>query len=54
VNWHLEGAHSKFTLHYRNRPIFRTVGAAGGPDGLSRVERDGSRGEVILQSMIYF
>jgi hypothetical protein len=54
VNWHLEGAHSKFTLHYRNRPIFRTVGATGGPDGLSRVERDGSRGEFILQSMIYF
>jgi hypothetical protein len=54
VNWHLEGQHSKFTLHYRNRPIFRTVAAAGGPAGLSRVERDGSRGEVVLQSMIYF
>jgi hypothetical protein len=54
VNWHLEGQHSKLTLHYRNRPIFRTVGATGGPDGLSRVTRDGGKGEVILQSMIYF
>lgn len=54
VNWHLEGQHAKYTLHYRSRPIFRTVGATGGPDGLSRVARDGRKGEVILQAMMYF
>lgn len=54
VNWHLEGHHSKFTLHYRSRPIFSTTSATGGPDGLPRVERTGRRGEWILQSMIYF
>ncbi len=44
VNWLLMGHHSKFTLNYKNRPIFardtRTAEARAS--------------EVILQSMIYF
>jgi hypothetical protein len=66
VNWHLEGHHTKYTLHYRSRPIFRQVVSAptpGGPvtavpvlrpDGLARQRLDGRRGEIILQAQMYF
>ena len=54
LNWHLEGHHAKYTLHYRSRPIFRTLGDVR-PDGLRRVTFDGERkGELILQAMMYF
>jgi hypothetical protein len=67
VNWHLEGHHTKYSLHYRSRPIFRQVvttsRAASGavttapvlrPDGLTRQRLDGRRGEIILQAQMYF
>ncbi|MBC8043907.1 MAG: hypothetical protein IAF08_10745, partial [Rhizobacter sp.] len=62
VNWFLEGHHAKFTLHYRNRPVFKqqqsgTGVVFNGPDGLAGITIDsdaGRKSELILQAMVYF
>lgn len=45
VNYFINGHNAKVTLQYSNRPLFKTV--AGNP------ERNGSAGEVILQTQIF-
>ncbi|MCS7013727.1 MAG: hypothetical protein RMI34_09695 [Chloroherpetonaceae bacterium] len=56
LNYFVDGHHAKFTLHYRLRPTYRQEvnPPFTGPDGLPAITRDGSKNELILQSMVYF
>ncbi|MDX2130226.1 MAG: hypothetical protein SFU91_14425 [Chloroherpetonaceae bacterium] len=55
ANYLIEGHHAKYSFLWRQRPIYTTVtGSTDGPDGLTRVEKTDSRGELIVQAMVYF
>ena len=45
LNYHINAHHAKITLQYSSRPVYKTV--AGNP------ERNGSKGELILQGQIF-